>query len=126
MSSRPIILNLSCPHLQKFEEFNKERDEAIRHLFEEMSAEREAAINQIVEKQSEAIKALLVSEELKGTVSSISDEGGEIANTTFIRGMILIIFWVIAYISGKLFYDYLTYRRMLARESRTQKDTAQR
>jgi hypothetical protein len=112
--------------VQMFEEFNKERDEAIRHLFEEMSAEREAAINQIVEKQSEAIKALLVSEELKGTVSSISDEGGEIANTTFIRGMILIVFWVIAYISGKLFYDYLVYRRALTRQSRTQKDTAQR
>ena len=104
--------------VQLFEEINKERDAAIRHMFEEMSAEREAAINQIMEEQRETIKALLVSEEFKGTVSSISDEGGEIANTTFIRGMILIVFWVIAYISGKLFYDYLRDRRTEARENR--------
>jgi hypothetical protein len=104
--------------VQVFDEFSQERDAAIRHMFEEISAEREAAIDQIMEEQRETIKALLVSAEFKNTVSRISDEGGEIANTTFIRGMILIVFWMIAYVSGKLFYDYLTYRRALARDKR--------
>ena len=96
--------------VQMFNELSREREAAIVQMFDKLSQAREEAIKQLVLQEREAIKALLTSEELQSAVGQISTEGGEIANKTFIRGALLILLWLFAYVGGKIAYDVLTSR----------------
>ena len=100
-----------------FEQLAQERAAAISQLYEKLSEERTAAINQLGDRQAKFISQLLVSSELKGALDSIGQEGSKIADITFIRGVVLIFLWVIAYVCGKLLYDYIKYRITLSRQS---------
>ncbi|MDX1824771.1 MAG: hypothetical protein R3354_08625, partial [Thiohalomonadales bacterium] len=93
--------------IQMFDKLSREREAAIMQMFDKLSREREHAIAQLVHQEREALKGLLTSAELKTAVSQISTEGGEIANTTFIRGALLILLWLFAYVGGKIAYDVL-------------------
>jgi hypothetical protein len=96
--------------VQMFDKLSREREAAIIQMFDKLSQAREEAIVQLALEQREAIKSLLVSEELQTAVGQISTEGGEIANKTFIRGALLILLWLFAYVGGKIAYDILTRR----------------
>jgi hypothetical protein len=102
---------------QMFQELNKEREAAINHMFVQTAQEREAAIKQLMEEQRETLKHVLASQEFLNTIDSISDEGDEIVNTTFLRVTILILIWMVAYVIAKLVYD-----RLVFRQSRSQKE----
>jgi len=96
--------------VQMFKELSHEREAAIIQMVEKLSKERENAITHLMIEEREAIKALLTSEELQSAIGQISTEGGEIANKTFIRGALLILLWLFAYVAGKITYDILTSR----------------
>lgn len=100
-----------------FEQLSHEREAALTQLHEKLSQERIAAIDYLAKRQLELMSQLLVSKELEKAVDHISDEGGEIANVTFIRGAILILLWVVAYVCGKLGYDYIKHRIAISRQS---------
>ncbi len=94
--------------VQMFSELSREREAAIIQMVDKLSKEREEAITHLVLEEREAIKALLTSQELRSALDQISTEGGEIANKTFIRGALLILLWLFAYVGGKITYDVLT------------------
>jgi uncharacterized protein with gpF-like domain len=96
--------------VQMFSELSREREAAIIQMVDKLSKEREEAITHLVLEEREAIKALLTSQELRSALDQISTEGGEIANKTFIRGALLILLWLFAYVGGKIAYDVLTSR----------------
>lgn len=77
----------------------------ITHMFDELSKEREAAIAQIAQQQQEAIKALLISEELQTAVTDIGSEGEDITNTAFIRGVLLVLVWGVVFVVGRVIAD---------------------
>ena len=74
----------------------------ITHMFDELEQEREAAIAQIAAQQQEAIKALLISEELQTAVTNIGTEGEAITNVAFIRGVLLVLLWGVVFIVGRI------------------------
>ncbi len=74
----------------------------ITHMFDELSKEREAAIAQLAHQQQVAIKALLTSEELHSAVADIGSEGKDIANITFIRGVLLVLLWGVVFVIGRV------------------------
>ena len=94
-----------------FARLREEREAAIVQMFDELSAERVAAIEQFAAREQEVITALLASRELQGTVEKIGDEGGKIANITFVRGVLLIVLWAVFYVLGKLVYDVIRMHR---------------
>ena len=94
-----------------FARLREEREAAIVQMFDELSAERVAAIEQFAAREQEVITALLASRELQGTVEKIGDEGGKIANITFVRGVLLIVLWAAFYVLGKLMYDVIRMHR---------------
>ena len=85
--------------------------EAYAELARNFPAEREAALTQLVALEREALKDLLKSDELRGTVGQLSDEGDQIVNTAFIRGSLLVLLWVFGYVVAKLAHDYISERR---------------
>jgi hypothetical protein len=89
------------------EKLPAERDAAIVQMFNELSREREEAVTQLMLQQREAIKALLVSEELHSAVTDIGSEGKDIANKTFIRGVLLILLWGVVFLGGRVLSDIL-------------------
>ena len=91
--------------VQMFAQLSREREATIIQMFEQLSRERNAAITQLVTQEREVLKELLSSQELKEAVDHIGSQGGEIVNTTFIRGALLILLWLIAYVIAKLAYD---------------------
>jgi len=82
--------------------------EAYAELARNFPAEREAALNQLIELEREALKELLESRELAGTVGRLGQQGGEIVNTAFIRGTLLVLLWLVAYIVAKLAHEYIS------------------
>ena len=74
----------------------------ITHMFDELEQEREAAIVQIAHQQQEAIKALLISEELQIAVRNIATESEEITNIAFIRGVLLVLLWGVVFVIGRV------------------------
>ena len=94
-----------------FARLREEREAAIAQIFDELSAERVAAIEQFAAREQEVITALLASRELQCTVEKIGEEGGRIANITFVRGVLLIVLWAVFYVLGKLVYDFIRMRR---------------
>jgi hypothetical protein len=94
-----------------FARLREEREAAIVQIFDELSAERVAAIEQFAAREQEVITALLASRELQCTVEKIGEEGGRIANITFVRGVLLIVLWAVFYVLGKLVYDFIRMRR---------------
>jgi len=100
-----------------FKQLTQERETAITQVYDKLSQERIAAIDQLANRQFEVLSQLLVSKEFERAIDHIRHEGDQIANTTFIRGAILILLWVIAYVVGKLVYDYIKYRINLNRIS---------
>ena len=90
---------------QMFDRLSQEREQAITQMFDKLSRERQDAITQIALKERDTIKELLASKELREAVEHVGSEGGEIVNTTFIRGALLILLWLIAYVGAKLAYD---------------------
>ena len=91
--------------IQMFAQFSREREATIIQMFERLGRERNEAITQLVTQEREVLKELLSSQELKDAIDHISSQGGEIVNTTFIRGALLILLWLIAYVAAKLAYD---------------------
>jgi hypothetical protein len=85
--------------------------EAYADLARNFPAEREAALTQLIALEREALKDLLKSDELRGTVGQLSDEGDQIVNTAFIRGSLLVLLWVFGYVVAKLAHDYISGRR---------------
>jgi hypothetical protein len=68
-------------------------------------------LTQLIALEREALKDLLKSDELRGTVGQLSDEGDQIVNTAFIRGSLLVLLWVFGYVVAKLAHDYISGRR---------------
>jgi hypothetical protein len=89
------------------EKLTAERDAAIVQMFDRLSMEREEAITQMMSEQREAIKALLISEELHTAVADIGSEGKDIANKTFMRGALLILLWGVVFLGGRVLSDIL-------------------
>jgi hypothetical protein len=87
------------------EKLPADTEAAITHMFDELSQEREAAIVQIALQQQEAIKALLISEELQTAVRNIAAESEEITNTAFIRGALLVLLWGVVFVIGRVIAD---------------------
>ncbi len=100
--------------IQMFDRLSREREAAIIQMFDSLSREREHAVTQLVHQEREVLKTLLTSEELRTTIGNISTEGGELANISFIRGALLILLWLFAYVGAKLVYDILS--RKLSRK----------
>lgn len=96
--------------VQMFNKLSREREAAIIQMFDKLSREREHAVTQLVHQESEALKTLLTSEELRTAIEEISSEGGELANISFIRGALLILLWLFAYVGAKLAYDILSHK----------------
>jgi hypothetical protein len=88
-----------------FDRLSQEREQATVQMFDKLSRERQNAITQIALKERDTIKELLTSKELQEVVEHIGSEGGEIVNITFVRGTLLILLWLIAYVGAKLAYD---------------------
>ena len=103
--------------VQMFAQLSREREATIIQMFEQLSRERNAAITQLVTQEREVFKELLNSQELKNAVDHIGSQGGEIVNTTFIRGALLILIWLIAYVVAKLAYDVFKRRVESRRQS---------
>ena len=82
----------------------------ITHMFDELSQEREATIAQIAHQQQEAIKALLISEELQTAVTNIGSEGEEIAEIAFYDGVMLVLLWGVVFVVGRVVADKLISR----------------
>ena len=101
---------------QMFDRLSQEREQAITQMFDQFSRERQDAITQIAIQERDTIKELLMSTELKNAVEHIGSEGGEIVNTTFIRGALLILLWLIAYVGAKLAYDAFKRRSQAKQE----------
>jgi hypothetical protein len=89
----------------------------ITHMFNELEQEREAAIVQIADQQQEAIKALLISEELQTAVTNIGSEGAEITNTAFIRGVLLVLVWGVVFVIGRIIADKFRVRYQLKQQN---------
>ena len=100
------------------EKLPAERDAAIVQMFDKLSREREKAITQMMLEQREAIKALLISEELQNTVGRIGSEGKDIANKTFMRGALLILLWGVVFLGGRVLSDILI-RKLHRKEQNT-------
>jgi hypothetical protein len=92
------------------EKLSSDSTQLMDKMFKQIAQERETAINQLADRQLVVLRELLTSRELGNAVDTIGREGSEIANTTFIRGVLLILIWVIAYVIGKLGYDYIKHR----------------
>jgi hypothetical protein len=100
------------------EKLPAERDAAIVQMFNELSRERQEAITQIMQQEREAIKALLVSDELQSAVANIGSEGKDIANKTFIRGVLLIVLWGAIFLGARVLSDILI-RKLHRKEQHT-------
>lgn len=96
--------------LQLYEGLAQERDAAIKQMYAGLLEERRAAIDQLGDIEREVVTQVLSSPEFLRALDSLSEEGGEIVNITFTRGVLLILIWALAYIFGKLFYDYIRWR----------------
>ena len=81
--------------------------EAYADFARNFPTEREATVKQLMELELVTLRKLLESEELGRTMGKISDEGGDIANKAFIRGVLLILLWSIAYVGARLAYNFL-------------------
>ncbi len=90
----------------------------ITHMFDELQQEREEAIEQLISKQREALKELLISEEFHTAVSDIGSEGKDIANTTFIRGVLLILLWGAIFLGARVLSDIMI-RKLHRKEQHT-------
>ena len=88
--------------VQMFNELSREREAAIIQMFDKLSQEREDAIAQLMLQEREAIKALLISEELHSAVADIGSEGKDIANKTFVRGALLVLLWGVVFVAGRI------------------------
>ena len=104
--------------VQMFNELSREREAAIIQMFDKLTREREEAIAQLIHEQREAIKALLISDELHIAVADIGSEGKDIANTTFIRGTLLVLLWGVVFVAGRIISS-----AYLNRTGRKQQDT---
>ena len=96
--------------VQMFNELSREREAAIIQMFDKLSQEREEAVAQLIVQEREALKALLISEELKSAVADIGSEGKDIANKTFIRGALLILLWGVVFLGGRVISDIMIRR----------------
>lgn len=101
--------------LQMQEAIAQEREAALRQMYAGLLTERTAAIDQLAEAEREVMRQLLSSPEFLSTLDRLGDEGGEIANKTFVRGVLLIVIWVVAYVGGKLAYDRIATRLAASR-----------
>ena len=99
------------------EKLPADMEAVITHLFDELEQEREAAIAQIAQQQQEAIKALLISEELQTAVTNIGSEGAEITNTAFIRGVLLVLVWGVVFVIGRIIADKFRVRYQLKQQN---------
>jgi hypothetical protein len=104
--------------LQMFNELSREREAAIVQMFDKLSQAREEAIAQLVHQEREAIKALLISDELQSAVADIGSEGKDIANKTFVRGALLVLLWGVVFVAGRIISG-----AYLNRTRRKQQDT---
>jgi len=104
--------------VQMFNELSREREAAIIQMFDKLTREREDAISQLMHEQREAIKALLISEELHSAVADIGSEGKDIANKTFVRGALLVLLWGVVFVAGRIISG-----AYLNRTRRKQQDT---
>jgi len=91
-------------------ELGREREAAIIQVMGDLSREREAALTQVMHDQLQTVKAFLISDEFTGTLKQIGSEGEKIADTTFLRGVSLILLWMVAYVIAKLLSEYLARR----------------
>jgi len=91
-------------------ELSREREAAIYQLMGELSRERDAALTQVMNDQLRTVQAFLTSDEFIQTLEQIRRESSKIADITFLRGAILILLWMIAYVIAKLVIQYLSSR----------------
>jgi len=96
--------------IQMHEAISREREAALAQMYAGLLKERSAAIDQLAEAEREVFRQFLTSPELTGALDRLSEEGGEIANITFVRGVLLVFIWALAYIVAKLAYDYIRRR----------------
>ena len=91
---------------QLAKEVTREREASIVQASAELSREREAAVRQVMLEQREAVLALLKSDELAAMVHRASTQGEDVINAVFVRGALLILLWMVAYLAVRLLSGY--------------------
>ena len=91
---------------QLAKEVTREREASIVQASAELSREREAAVRQVMLEQREAVLALLKSDELAAVVNRASTQGEDVINAVFVRGALLILLWMVAYLAVRLLSGY--------------------
>ena len=97
--------------LQMAKEVTREREASIVQASRELSREREAAVRQIMLEQRQTVLALLKSEELAGLVNRATLQSEDIINGAFVRGALLILLWMVAYLVVRVASGYWVARR---------------
>jgi hypothetical protein len=110
-----LSLEREAAIVQMREAISREREAAFAQMYAGLLKERSAAIDQLAEAEREVISQFLTSPELTAALDRLGEEGGEIANITFVRGVLLVLIWALAYILAKLAYDYIRPRPVASR-----------
>jgi hypothetical protein len=91
---------------QLAKEVTREREASILQASGELSREREAAVRQVMLEQQQAVLALLRSPELTALVDRASVQGEGVINAAFVRGVLLILLWMVAYLVVRVASGY--------------------
>jgi hypothetical protein len=91
---------------QLAKEVTREREASIVQASGELSREREAAVRQVMLEQQQAVLALLRSPELTALVDRASVQGEGVINAAFVRGVLLILLWMVAYLVVRVASGY--------------------
>ncbi|HEU4352299.1 MAG TPA: hypothetical protein VFR66_10555, partial [Burkholderiales bacterium] len=84
--------------VQLAKEVTREREASIMQASAELGREREAAVRQVMLEQRQTVLALLKSQELAALVDRASVQSEDIINAAFVRGALLILLWMVAYL----------------------------
>jgi hypothetical protein len=92
--------------MQLAKEVTREREASIVQASQELSREREAAVRQVMLEQRQTVVALLKSQELAALVDRASVQSEDIINAAFVRGALLILLWMVAYLVVRVVSGY--------------------
>jgi hypothetical protein len=91
---------------QLAKEVTREREASILQASAELSREREAAVRQVMLEQRQTVLALLKSPELAGLVDRAGVQGEDVIDAVFLRGALLILLWMVAYLVVRVASGY--------------------
>jgi hypothetical protein len=92
--------------VQLAKEVTREREASIMQASGELGREREAAVRQVMLEQRQTVLALLKSQELAALVDRASVQSEDIIDAAFVRGALLILLWMVAYLVVRVVSRY--------------------